>query len=171
MKLRIALVLVTSLLAVAVVAQEKPDPEQALYNLRVQLIDVQSREAQTKLRLEQLDSDLKPENIERYFNGFGSTRPEELREARRKQLQDERARVVTLLDQLSSERVRLESAVVQAQTRAYQESALGAATTTPNSLFSAARVLTVAVVALVFLGALAFLLVRKRSRSTANLRH
>src|SRR5437773_1424521 len=101
MKLRIAFILLTTLMlayAMRVSAQESTDANQALENLRAQLSDVEDKAADLKIRLEQLDFDLKPENIERHFNGFGSTRPEELRESRRRQLKTEKDRVLAQLE-------------------------------------------------------------------------
>jgi hypothetical protein len=98
-------------------AAEKAD------NLRLQLIDVQSREADLQERLRQLDEDLKPENIERSLAGIGSTRPEELREHRRRQLQIERDKVAAQLALLEKNRTDLESAIVAADAEAYHQSA------------------------------------------------
>src|SRR3954463_15562865 len=125
MKLRTILILVSSmllLLAGSIFAQQPNDAAQNLQDLRAQLNDVQNRQAELKIRLEQLNYDLKPENIERFFNGYGSTRPEELREARRKQLQLEKDRVVAQLDQLASSAIQLETAITNEQARAYQQS-------------------------------------------------
>ena len=135
MKLRLALVLLTTVLlanGANVLAQNASDAAQTLENLRAQLSEVQDKEANLKVRLEQLDFDLKPENIERYFSGFGSTHPEELRENRRRQLQSEKDRVQAQLDQLAANRARLETAVANAQARAYQQSALGKAALRPD---------------------------------------
>ena len=92
-------------------------------NLRSQLNDVQAKEAELQARAKQLDEDLKPENIEKYFALNGSTHPEELREQRRRQLEGERDRVRTQLDQLAASRARLEASIATAQAAAYRESA------------------------------------------------
>jgi hypothetical protein len=70
---------------------------------------------------------MKPENIERSLAGVGSTRPEELREMRRRQLSIEREGVRAQLKILASSRERLESAIRTAEGQAYQQSADGAA--------------------------------------------
>src|SRR6185295_16601725 len=72
------------------VAQDGASPAERADRLRLQLIEVQSKEESLRLRLDQLEEDLKPENIERAFAGIGSTRPEELREHRRRQLTTEK---------------------------------------------------------------------------------
>ncbi|HZI85279.1 MAG TPA: hypothetical protein VFD48_00485 [Pyrinomonadaceae bacterium] len=105
-------------------AAEKAD------NLRLQLIDVQTREADLQERLRQLDEDLKPENIERSLAGIGSTRPEELREYRRRQLQIERDKVAAQLALLAKNRTDLESAIVAADAEAYHQSARAISPTT-----------------------------------------
>ena len=92
-------------------------------SLRSQLSDVQAKEAELQTRLKQLEEDLKPENIEKYFALNGSTHPEELREERRRQLEGERDRVRTQLDQLATSRTRLETAIATAEAAAYRQSA------------------------------------------------
>ena len=173
MKLRIAFILLTTLMltcALRVSAQESSDATQTLENLRTQLSNVQDREADLKIRLEQLNFDLRPENIERYFNGTGSTRPEELRESRRRQLQTEKDRVVAQLEQLAASRGRLEAAVANAQARAYQQSALGTAALQPDKvqnapLLTLARVLIGSAALFIVLGSLALRLVIRRRRN------
>ena len=108
-------------------AQEPISAAESAENLRLQLIDVQAREEALRDRALQLDEALKPENIERSLAGIGSTRPEELREARRRQLQAERDGIAAQLQTLETSRLRLEAAIRDAETRAYHESANGPA--------------------------------------------
>src|SRR6266576_1538474 len=75
----------SGLVAVQVTAQESAQERAA--NLRAQLIDTEAKQAELQMRLQQLAEDLKPENIERSLAGVGSTHPEDLREARRRQLE------------------------------------------------------------------------------------
>lgn len=105
-------------------AQPRSAAEEA-ETLRLQLIEVQTQEEGLRARAAQLDEALKPENIERSLAGVGSTRPEELREARRRQLQIERDGVAAQLRTLETSRTRLEAAIRDADGRAYQESARG----------------------------------------------
>ena len=88
--------------------------EQRAENLRAQLRDVQAKESDLQARMDQLDFDLRPENIERVVSGFGTTRPEEARDQRRRLLENEKARVRTQLDQHSVSRARLETAIATA---------------------------------------------------------
>jgi myosin heavy subunit len=88
--------------------------EQRAEALRTQLQDVQEKESNLSTRVEQIDFDLKPENIERSVATFGSTRPEDAREARRRALESEKTRVRAQLDLLATSRQRLESAIVTA---------------------------------------------------------
>jgi len=74
-------------------------------------------------RLQRLDYDLQPQNIERSLAGIGSTKPEELREHRRRQLTIERDGVLAQLQRLETHRTRLEAAIASAEARASQESA------------------------------------------------
>ena len=79
--------------------------------LNTELRDVQAKTAELEARAEDIDYALKPENIERSTAGYGTTRPEELREQRRKQLENEKERVRKQLDQLAASRTRLEQAI------------------------------------------------------------
>ena len=54
-------------------AQETTPSAEKADELRVQLIEIQSKEDSLRVRAEQLDEALKPENIERALAGIGST--------------------------------------------------------------------------------------------------
>jgi len=88
--------------------------EQRAEQLRSQLVDTQAKIADFESRLEQLDWALRPENIESSQAGYGSTRPEVAREARRKSLESERSRVQAQLKLAENSRSRLEVAVSNA---------------------------------------------------------
>jgi hypothetical protein len=135
MKLVLSLILLSVLVtafATAAVAQEtggdtaeqnKYSAEQSVAELRAQLLDVQSKEAELQARERQLNESLKPENIERSLAGVGSTRPEELREQVRRQLTIERDGVRTQLRLVTTSRERLEGVIRTAEALAYQQSA------------------------------------------------
>lgn len=126
MKLNTVLPLLIFLILVSasdILAQNRPSAAETAEQLRAQLRDVQAEEADLRARAQQLDWDLKPENIERHFAGVGSTRPEELREQRRRLLQNEKDRVLARLEQLAASRSRLESAIITADAQAYNQSA------------------------------------------------
>lgn len=129
MKFGLSLVLFIALvpaLTAGVAAQSAASAAQTADDLRAQLLDVQAKEAELQARARQLDEDLKPENIERSLAGIGSTRPEELRESRRRQLTIERDSVRAQLKLMETSRLRLETAIRFAETQAYQQSAEGA---------------------------------------------
>ena len=88
--------------------------EQRAEQLRSQLMDVQGKIADFESRLEQIDYALRPENIESATAGYGSTRPEQARDARKKQLEGEKSRVQAQLKLAESSRTRLETAVANA---------------------------------------------------------
>jgi chromosome segregation ATPase len=92
-------------------------------NLRNQLSEVEARQAELQTRLQKLEEDLKSENIEHSLAGVGSTRPEDLREQRRRQLEIERNGVRAQLDLLAVSHGRLETAIAQADAEAYRQSA------------------------------------------------
>lgn len=125
MKSRVNLVLLLLLftLSLNTPAQRPATAAEAAEKLRLQLIEVQAKEEALRARAAQLDEALKPENIERSLAGVGSTRPEELRETRRRQLQIERDGVAAQLKVLEASRARLEAAILDADARAYQQSA------------------------------------------------
>jgi ATP-dependent DNA ligase len=107
----------------AVQAQQTPSAAETAEKLRAQLLEVQTKEDALRARAEYLDEALKPENIEHSLAGIGSTKPEELREARRRNLQKQRDGVEAQLTVLETSRLRLESAILDADARAYQQSA------------------------------------------------
>src|SRR5438067_11899655 len=76
------------LLVAEVTAQESAQNRAA--SMRAQLVEMQARQAELQMRLQQLEEYLKPENIEHSLAGVGSTHPEELREARRRQFEIEK---------------------------------------------------------------------------------
>ena len=88
--------------------------EQRSADLWKQLREVESQQADLQARLEEIDYNLRPENIDRSVAGFGSLRPEELREQRRKSLENEKMRVQKQLDQLGANHSRLETAIASA---------------------------------------------------------
>src|SRR5947209_13283461 len=122
----IKVMMLTTLLVVGIpvarTAAQSPAQEQAA-RLRLQLSDVQAKQTELQMRLQQLEEDLKPENIERSLAGVGSTRPEDLREQRQRQLEIERTSVRAQLDQLAVSRTRLETAIARADAEAYHQSA------------------------------------------------
>jgi len=121
MKRKISLALLAlSMLSVSVYAQ---DAAETVEKLRAQLLDVQAQEDGLRVRAQELDEAIKPENIERSLAGVGSTRPEELRESRRRQLAIQRDGVQAQLKTLETSRQRLESAIANAEALAYQQSA------------------------------------------------
>ena len=88
--------------------------EQRAEQLRGQLIDTEGKMADIEAKLEQLEYALKPENIERTTQSYGSTRPEEAREARRRQLENERNRLRAQLKILETSKNRLQLACATA---------------------------------------------------------
>lgn len=88
--------------------------EQRAEQLRSQLVDVQSKIADLEAKLEQIDYALKPENIDRATQGYGTVHPEDAREARRKQLESEKSRTQAQLKILQTSQNRLEVSVANA---------------------------------------------------------
>ena len=88
--------------------------EQRTESLRVQLLDVETKLADLQPRLAMIEYNAKPENIERAAAGYGTIRPEEVRETRRRQLESERAGVLAQIRILEGSRTRLEAAIATA---------------------------------------------------------
>lgn len=88
--------------------------EQRAESLRRQMFDLVEKEGVIKMRLEQLQSDARPEMIDRQVAFAGSLRPEELREMRRKNMESERTNLQSLLTQIQSSRSNLDANVLRA---------------------------------------------------------
>jgi chromosome segregation ATPase len=85
--------------------------EQRSSQLRTELRDVQAKKGELEAHLEQVENDLKPENIERAVAGYGTTRPEELRAQRQKSLENDRTRSRQQIDQLTASESRIQQAI------------------------------------------------------------
>jgi len=117
---RRTLILLLSIAAFALpVAAQDATKSDDTARLRQQLIEFENKETQLRLRLEELDEALKPENVESAFAGIGSTRPEELREHRRKMLTIERKGVENQLKLIEESRARMEAAIAAMESSAY----------------------------------------------------
>jgi hypothetical protein len=88
--------------------------EQRAEILRRQLFELIEKETSLRSRLMQIEEDLRPESIERAQSLVGSTRTVELRDVRRRILDNERKGFETLLIQTAQSRVRLDEDVRQA---------------------------------------------------------
>jgi hypothetical protein len=88
--------------------------EQRAETMRRQLLEMTEKETAYRTRIMQLDDDLRSDSIERSLSGVGTTRTPELRDLRRRQLDNERKGVEILLGQASTNRARLEEEVKQA---------------------------------------------------------
>src|SRR5688500_5187408 len=114
MKTQMLLVLI--MLAFTVVrGKEATSVAGSVDHIKMWLLDLEAKEQELKYRKIELEEALKPENIERSLAGVGSTRPEELREARRRQLTIERDGIAAQLNILQNTRTRLESQLAEAQ--------------------------------------------------------
>ena len=125
MRSAVLVLLLVLVAGVSVLAQTKKTGVEAVEDIQLQLIELSAKEEMAKLQVQQLDEMLKPENIEHSMAGIGSTKPEELREQRKRQLTIEKIGVVAQLEQMSSKRARLEAALSAAQVEQYQQSTKG----------------------------------------------
>jgi len=125
MKSAVVVLFLVLVAGVSAVAQTKKTGAEAIEDIQLQLIELGAKEEMSKLQIQQLDEMLKPENIERSLAGIGSTKPEELREQRKRQLTIEKTGVVAQLELMTAKRSRLEAALAAAQVEQYQQSAKG----------------------------------------------
>lgn len=88
--------------------------EQRAEILRKQLLELIEKETSLKSRLVQIDEDMRPESIERALNPYGTTRTAELRDTRRRALENDRKGYESLLNLTTQSRIRLEDDVKQA---------------------------------------------------------
>ena len=88
--------------------------EQRAEAMRRQLLELTEKETVYRTRVMQLDDDMRSDSIYRSLSGVGTTRTSDLRELRRRQLENERRGVEILLGQASTSRARLEDDVKQA---------------------------------------------------------
>jgi chromosome segregation ATPase len=121
----VAALLVSELILAATpgVVSAQTGAQEKAANLRAQLTEVETKQAALQTRLQNLEEQLKPENIEGALAGVGSTHPEDLREQRRRQLEIERNGVRAQLDLLATSHSRLETAIATADADAYRQSA------------------------------------------------
>lgn len=162
------LIVLAAAFTAVVVAQDTPDAAATLTDLRAQLVEVQAKETELQARARQLDEDLKPENIERSLAGIGSTRPEELRESRRRQLSIERDSVRAQLKLVATSRERLETVIHTAETQAYHQSAAGQSSLNQLLLTQKGSTLTIVILSTLvsLLGLLfVFALIKRRGRA------
>jgi hypothetical protein len=94
--------------------------EQRAEVLRKQLFELIEKETSLKTRLVQLEEEMRPESIERTMNLVGSTRVAEMRDTRRRVLDNERKGIESLLIQTGQNRLRLEEDVKQADALVYR---------------------------------------------------
>lgn len=88
--------------------------EQRAEMLRRQLLELIEKETLYRTKIAQIDEDVRPENVERTLNPYGTTRTAELRDTRRRVLETERRGFMTLLALTAENRTRLEEEVRQA---------------------------------------------------------
>ena len=88
--------------------------------LRKQFFELIEKETSLRVRLVQVEEDMRPENIERALNPYGTTRTTELRDTRRRALESERRGIESLLNQIAPSRGRLDEDVKQADSMVFR---------------------------------------------------
>lgn len=88
--------------------------EQRSETLQAQLLDIDEKESALQTRIDQVDEQLRPENIDQALAGVGSMRPEDAKDALRRRLSNERRRLQTQFDLLHQSRARLQASLATA---------------------------------------------------------
>ncbi len=89
--------------------------EQRAESVRTQMLDTESKLADLQARMDQVEYSLKPENIDRSIAGYGTVHPEDARDTRRRQLENERARLQAQITLLENSRTRLQASLSTAE--------------------------------------------------------
>ena len=85
--------------------------QQRAETLHAQLLATMEKEAALQARIDQLDEQLRPENIDRSLAGVGGLHPEDAREALRRRLTNDKRRVQAQLDLLHQDHTRLQASL------------------------------------------------------------
>jgi len=85
--------------------------QQRAETLHAQLLGTMEKEAALQARIDQVDEQLRPENIDRSLAGVGGLHPEDAREALRRRLTNDKRRVQAQLDLLQQDHTRLQASL------------------------------------------------------------
>ena len=88
--------------------------EQRAEALQVQVTETSEKESALQTRIDQLDYQLRPDNIDQALAGVGSMRPEEAKDALRRRLSNEKRRQQAQIDLLHQNRDRLKASLATA---------------------------------------------------------
>jgi chromosome segregation ATPase len=89
--------------------------EQRVDASQKELIDIGAKEMTLQKRLDEIDTELRPDRIQQSLAGVGSMRPEQERQAIELRLSNEKRRIQAQLDQFRQNRVRLQAAISNAE--------------------------------------------------------
>lgn len=85
--------------------------QQRAETLHTQLLGTMDKEATSQNRIDQLDEQLRPVNIDRSLAGVGGLHPEDAREALRRRLTNDKSRIQSQLDLLHQDHDRLQASL------------------------------------------------------------
>ncbi len=80
-----------------------------------ELNDIGTKETSLQKRLDEIETEMRPDRIQQSLNGVGSMRPEQEREAIENRLSNEKRRIQSQLDQFRQNRPRLQSVITTAE--------------------------------------------------------
>lgn len=85
--------------------------QQRAESLHAQLLATMEKETTLQARADQLDEQLRPDNIDRALAGVGGLHPEDAREALRRRLTNDKRRIQSQLDLLNQDHSRLQASL------------------------------------------------------------
>jgi peptidoglycan hydrolase CwlO-like protein len=118
-----------------------------IQNLRAQVEEIQSKEEKLRERLLRIDEEMLPASLEKLTVAAGSTRPEEIRDSRRRQLENEKTSIQKQIDLLAQSRQRLEMSIATTQPVVTRQSGAEIANQNINSELPSAGAKTGSVIA------------------------
>lgn len=148
----------------AVVYGQSESAAQAADRLKLQMLELQAQEETLRARAIEINEAIKPENIERSLAGVGSTRPEELREARRRQLESEKRIIEAQLAALDQTKLRLQNEITAAEAQAYHQSAASPVQTFVSAVPRVPLLLAIGSLGVVLIAAIGFFVYVRRQR-------
>jgi chromosome segregation ATPase len=99
---------------VGVIQDQLNKEEDRAQAMQSRLLEISEKQTTLQTRIDEIDQQLRPENIDTALAGVGSLRPEETREAVRRKLTNERQRLQAQMDLLRQERARLQVSIAGA---------------------------------------------------------
>jgi hypothetical protein len=96
---------------VTTIQEQLEKEEQRGEALQLHLLEIAEKEAPLQSRMDQINQQLRPENVDRTMAGVGSVHPEDVRDELKKRLVSERIRLQSQLDLFRQDRIRTQASL------------------------------------------------------------